>query len=182
MRHVLARVSSVPCDDCMLPIRCWNRRISLAGKRSAHLHCWNGRLLAQSYVRFMADEIGSPQLISGPSPDGGFSADIARLADEDVPGVDLAAPQDEPSQPVEAPEQKSAEAAVETRISKKYINGNLGLRELRLEVRHFLDRLGAHRPHRPSSPPRLCMLCGGVEFSERSVLCSKCGTSLRPWS
>jgi len=54
-RNVFARFSTIPCDDCLKPIRWWNRRIWLVdGERCAHLQCWNGQLLLKALV---ADQI-----------------------------------------------------------------------------------------------------------------------------
>jgi cytoskeletal protein CcmA (bactofilin family) len=62
-RDVLARVRTIPCAECLQPIRWWNRRIWLVdGERCAHLQCWKSRLFFKALV---ADQIRSSQLMAG---------------------------------------------------------------------------------------------------------------------
>ena len=59
---VLARVRTIPCDECLQPIRWWNRRIWLIhGERCAHLQCWKGHLFLKALV---AGEIRRSQLMA----------------------------------------------------------------------------------------------------------------------
>jgi hypothetical protein len=65
-RDALARVWTMPCDECLQPIRWWNRRIWLVdGERCAHLNCWKGYLFFKTLV---ADQIRGLQLMAGEIP------------------------------------------------------------------------------------------------------------------
>ncbi len=60
-RDLFARVITFRCDECLRPIRWWNRRVWLGDhERCAHLQCFNGRLFLRALV---ADEIRRSQLI-----------------------------------------------------------------------------------------------------------------------
>jgi hypothetical protein len=180
-RDALARIRTVRCDECLRVLRWWNRRVWLVdGERCAHLECFKSRLFLKALVadeirrwQLMAEEIPpSRQLRSQPgdngSPDNGL-----RNLDTSATGMR------EPVERLEVPRQQAEELAARPGFDKNQRNGNSPLRELGQRLWHFLSRLARHRPPRP---PRLCMLCGGVEFSETSEFCCKCGTSLRPWS
>lgn len=59
---MLARVKATPCDDCLQPIRWWNRRIwVIHGERCAHLKCWKDQLFLKALV---AGEIRRSQLMA----------------------------------------------------------------------------------------------------------------------
>jgi hypothetical protein len=183
-RYVLARVRSVCCDECSQPIRWWNRRVWLVDRESyAHLRCFEGYLFCKEFVEdairsaqlIVADQIQAPsRSCSEPSDNGSVNNE---LQNPDAPVTVMR----EPAERLKGQQQQTEEPAAKTRLGKNQRNGNSSLdeRELGQSLWHLLGRLA---PHRPSHPPSLCMLCGGVEFSKTSVLCSNCGTSLRPWS
>lgn len=64
----------------------------------------------------------------------------------------------------------SASAAQQEKVERLLI--------LRRPAEEHAAKLRVDQSQQPR-PPRLCMLCGTAEFSEKSVFCSKCGTSLR---
>jgi hypothetical protein len=184
MRHVLARVRSVCCDECSRPIHWWNRRVWLVdGERCAHLRCFEGYLFLKALVEdeirsaqlVVADQIQAPSRSYSEPSDNGSANDELRNSDASVTAMR------EPVERLEGQQQQTEEPTAKTRPDKNQRNGNSALheRELGQSLWHLLGRLA---PHRPPRPPRLCMLCGGVEFSDTSVLCSKCGSPLRPWS
>jgi hypothetical protein len=195
---VLAHVRTITCDECSRPIRWWNRRIWLLDRqcsapdkrlfpgtqrlalKAAHLECWKGHLFFKALVahqircsQLTADDEFPPTPQRRSRPSDNASADTG-LRSPVAPMTALR----EPVEGLEA-QQQQAELVAKTRVDKHQGSGNSSLRELGQGLRLSLARLA---PHRPPLPPRLCMLCGGVEFSETSVVCSKCGTSLRPWS
>jgi len=189
-RDVLARVRTIPCDECLQPIRWWNRRIWLVdGERCAHLQCWKGQLFLKALVadeirrsQLMADEIPrSPRRRSQPSDNGSVDNELQELH------ASARAPLGRVER-LEAQLQQAQESAAKTCVDNNQRNGNLSLTELGQHLSHFLDRsslfwnFGLDRlvPHHPPCPPRLCMLCGAVAFSGTSVFCTKCGASLSP--
>jgi hypothetical protein len=186
--ELVARVITVRCNECLRPIRWWNRRVWLvANERCAHLHCFNGQLFLRALV---ADEIRRSQVIAGdfpPStvtrsePIANASADN-ELRNPDSPIITLEEPVEQLE--LDAQQRQIDELSTKAPVDANQPRDNPSLRELGQDLWHFLGRLapllGRLAPHRPPRPPRFCMLCGGVEFSETSVFCSKCGTSLRP--
>ena len=178
-RDLFARVITFRCDECLRPIRWWNRRVWLGDhERCAHLQCFNGRLFLRALV---ADEIRRSQLIvadfspptaTRPQPIANGSADN-ELRNPAVAVITL----EEPVEQLDALQEQIEEISTKAPNDANQRRDNPPLRELGQLLWHFLGRLA---PHRPPRPPRFCMLCGGVEFSETSAFCSKCGTSLRP--
>ena len=73
--------------------------------------------------------------------------------------------------------QPAEELLAKAYVDKSQPNGDSSVSQLGQGLWHFLGRSA---PHPTPRRPRLCVLCGAVEFSEKSVFCSKCGTSLRP--
>jgi len=178
-RDLFARVITVRCDECLRPIRWWNRRVWLGDhERCAHLQCFNGQLFLRALV---ADEIRRSQLIAAdfspptatrPQPIANGSA-ANELRNPAVAVITL----EEPVEQLDALQQRIEEISSKAPNDANQRRDNPPLRELGQLLWHLLGRLA---PHRPPRPPRFCMLCGGVEFSETSPFCSKCGTSLRP--
>jgi hypothetical protein len=173
IRDVLARVRTVPCDECWRAIHWWNRRIWLVdSERCVHLQCREGQLFFKAFV---ADHIRSVQVIADEN---------SALSKNSSPENELqklhtcAAQREQVERPVILL-QPTDELAAKTGVDETQRNGNSSLHELGEGLWHFLGWLTLHRSPRP---PRSCMLCGAVEFSEKSVFCSKCGTSLRPSS
>jgi hypothetical protein len=173
IRDVRARVRTIPCDECLRVIHWWNRRVWLVdNERYVHLQCWKGQLLFKAFV---ADHIWSVQVMA----DENSALSRNRSPENELQQLHTCVAQREQ---VERPVillQSAGELAAKTGVDETQRNGNSSLRELGEGLWRFLGRLA---PHRSPRPPRLCMLCGGVEFSEKSVVCSKCGTSLRPSS
>lgn len=177
--YVLARLSTVRCYECLRPIRWWNRRVWLDDERCSHLQCSEGRLFLRALV---AGQIQRSQLISNevpPDPRGGSHLSNSGSSDNELPNLDTATAQDEAVERLE-PQQQHAEEVPKTHFgTREYKDSTSSVRAL---GQNFWHVLGSLVPHRPPRLPRLCMLCGGVEVSEMAVVCSKCGTSLRPWS
>src|SRR5262245_428211 len=72
-RVMLARTRAIFCNECLRPIRWWNRRVALDGsKRWLHQDCWNGQLFFKALV---ANEIRCAKLASGKIPDSQPVAD-----------------------------------------------------------------------------------------------------------
>lgn len=183
-RLILTRVRSVCCDECSRPIRWWNRRVWLVDRECcAHLQCFEGHLFFKTLVEdaargtqlVVADQIRAPSRSCSESSDDGPADNELRNPDTSIPAIR------ESVERLEGQRLQTEEPAAKTRLDKNQRNGNSSLdaRESGQSLWHLLGRLA---PYRPRHPPRLCMLCGGVEFSETLVLCSKCGVSLRPWS
>jgi hypothetical protein len=173
IRDVLAHVRTVPCEECLRTIRWWNRRVWLVdSERCVHLQCWKGQLL---FIAFVADHIRSVQIMA----DENSALSRNRSPENELHKLRTCAAQQEQ---VERPVillQPADELATKPGVDETQRNDNPSLRELRAGLWHFLARL---TPHRSPHPSGLCMLCGAVEFSKKSVLCSKCGTPLRPYS
>jgi hypothetical protein len=169
----LARVRTVPCHECLRAIRWWNRRVWLVdSERYVHLQCWQGQLFFKALV---ANHIRSVQIVA----DENSALSKNHSPENELQKLHTCAAQQEQVERSEILLQPADELATKTGVDDTQRNGNSSLRELREGLWHFLGRLTPNRSPRPSG---LCMLCGGVEFSEKSVLCSKCGTSLRPSS
>jgi hypothetical protein len=171
VQDALAHLKTVPCDECLRAIHWWNRRIWLVNReRCVHLHCWKGQLLLKAlvadhieYIQVMADE--NSALSRNHSPEN-------ELQERPT----CAAQREQVEQPIIL--LKSADELVaKADDDETQRDSNSFLRKSGESPRHFLSRLVPHRS--PPRPPRLCMLCGAVEFSEKSMFCSKCGTSLR---
>jgi hypothetical protein len=177
-RDVLTRFGPVECDECLRLIHWWSRRVALVGpERCAHLQCWKGRLFLKEMV---ADEIR--QLVIGGEarrpPGDGARTDYNGSDDNVLPESNAsAASRRETAEKLDAQAQQLVECTAEMTTYKQYTNGYSSMRDLGRQLWHSLGRLAVHRA---PCPPRLCMLCGGVEFSEASLFCSNCGTSLRP--
>ena len=169
----LARVRTVPCNECLRVIRWWNRRVWLAdSERYAHLQCWEGQLFFKALV---AEHIRSAQIVANENS----VLSRSRSPENELQKLHTYVAQQEQIERPVICLQPADELATKTGVDDTQHNGNSSLRELKEGLWHFLGRLTPHRPPRPSG---LCMLCGAVEFSKKSVVCSKCGTSLRPAS
>jgi hypothetical protein len=173
-QNTFARVKTVPCYECLRAIRWWNRRIWLVGnKRWVHLHCWKGQLFLKAlvaehirYVQALAED--NSTLSRDHSPENELQelpTCTAQREQVEQPAILL--------QPVD-------ELAAETGVDETQRDGKSFLRVLGAALWHVLHRLAPHQS--PPYPPHLCMLCGAVEYSKKSVFCSKCGTPLRPSS
>jgi hypothetical protein len=176
-RKVLGRFKTVRCSECLRLIRWWHRRVWLVnGESGAHLECSKGRMLLTALV---AREIRRFQVITGETQQTFTSpADSNRPEKNELREVEASA--ESPSQTVEqtdASQPQIAELTHKRTLYKANSNGDSPLLDLAGQVWRFLGQLV---PHAASRPVRLCMLCGGVEFNATSVICSKCGTSLRP--
>src|SRR5215467_2360772 len=170
-RHVLARVRTDRCHDCLRAIHWWNRRVRLDGEHCAHLQCWKGELFLKALV---AEHIRSAQV----EVHQNSALPQHHAAENELQEPHFsAAPREQGEQPIVLL-QPTDELAPTTRIDESQHNGSSALWELRQHLWHFQGWLTSHWPSRP---PRLCMLCGAVEFSKKSVVCTKCGNSLRPW-
>ena len=167
----LTRVRTVPCGECLRAIRWWNRRVWLVdSERYVHLQCWEGQLF---FKALMADQIRSMQIMA----DKNSALSRNQSPENELQKLHTCAAQQEQ---VERPAillSPADELATKPGVDDTQRHGNSSLRESREGLWHFLGRFTAHRPPRPSG---LCMLCGAVEFNEKSVLCSKCGTPLQP--
>ena len=80
-RYLPARVGAIRCDECLQPIRWWNRRVWLADRQCrAHLRCWKGRLFFKALV---ADQIQCSRLIadetSSSSPSGSAESELREM-------------------------------------------------------------------------------------------------------
>jgi hypothetical protein len=174
---VLARLRTLRCDECMRTIPWWSRRVWLDDERCSHLQCFQGQLFLKAFV---ADEIRRSQLIAREAPldPRGSRPGDSHSAENNLRNPGPSATAAEPIELLEAvPEQ--TEEVPKPHVVENQPGGNSCPRKLGLSVWHFIGRFA---PNRPPPPARLCMLCGGVEFGETSVFCSKCGTSLRPSS
>ena len=115
----------------------------------------------------MADEIQRSQFIAGDFPP--TTAPHSRTSDEasadnelqnpDVSIITLQEPVEEPEAQQQQIEELSTKGPVES--NQRCDNPSLG-------------ELG-----QGPLPPRRCMLCGGIEFSETSVFCTECGAPLK---
>ncbi len=165
----LARAKTVHCYECLRAIHWWNRRVWLVdSERCVHLHCWKDRLFLKALV---ADHISYVQVMA----DGNSALSRNHSPENEPQELDACAAQREQVEQPAMLLQPADELAAKTGVDETHRNGNSFLRE---GLWHFLGRLAPHRSPRPQ-PQRLCMLCGAVEFSEKSVFCSKCGTPLR---
>jgi hypothetical protein len=170
-RHVLARVRTDRCYDCLRAIRWWNRRVWLVdGERWVHLQCWKGELFFKELV---AGQIRCSQAVA----DENSELSPNRSAENELQELPASAAQREQAQRLIILLQRAEEPAPTTRVDESQRGRNSSVSQLGHGLWHFLGRFA---PHRSPRPPRQCTLCGAVEFSEKSVFCSKCGTSLRP--
>jgi hypothetical protein len=172
-RDALARVKAVHCDECSRVIRWWNRRVWLVhSERYVHLQCRKGQLFFQAFV---ADHIRSVQVIA----DENSALSRNRSPESKLQEPHTCAVQREQVERQVILLQPANEVAAKTGVDETQRNGNSSLRKSGEGLWHFLGRLAPHRSPRPLC---LCTFCGAVEFSEKSVFCSKCGTPLRPSS
>src|SRR5215471_2544580 len=60
-RHVLTRLRTDCCPNCLRAIHWWNLRVRLDGEHCAHLQCWKGELflkaLVAEHIRFAQVEV-----------------------------------------------------------------------------------------------------------------------------
>jgi hypothetical protein len=174
--HVFARLRTVRCDECLRPIRCWNRRVWLGDECCSHLQCFEGQLFLRALV---AGEIRRWQLIASDvplDPRGSQPSDIDSTENNLRNPVPSTTTLSEPIELLEAAAQQREEVP-KPHVVENQSSGNSCPRKLGLGVWHFVGRFALNRP---PPPPLFCMLCGAVELSKKSVFCSKCGTSLRP--
>ena len=165
-RDLPNRLRTVPCEECLRPIRCGNRRTRLSDDECwLHLQCWKDRLFFKTFV---AEQIRCMQVAL---EDTGTGQDVAAENEPSAPAT-MSGPIERPVVVLETTEQVSAR----TRGDEIQPNGNLSLQQLRETLSYLLARFVS----RPPPTARLCMLCGAAEFSEKSIFCSRCGTSLRP--
>jgi hypothetical protein len=169
-RHVLGRVRTDCCPNCLRAIHWWNRRVRLDGEHCAHRQCWKGELflkaLVAEHIRFA--QVEAHQNSALPQP---HSAEH-----ELQESYSYAIPREQ-SEQLLVLLQPTDELAPTTRIDESQHNGSSALWELGRHLWHFPGWLTSHWPSRP---PRLCMLCGAGEFSKKSAFCTKCGGPLRP--
>jgi hypothetical protein len=178
MRYVFARIRTVPCGECLQPVRWWNPRVWLVDcARCAHLECFKRRLFLKALVadeirrwQLMPEEIPPSPRLRSQSGDNGSPHNGLRHPDTSATGMR------ERVEPLEAQRQQAEELAARTHVVKNQRNGNSPVRELGHRLWHFLGRPVRHRP---PLPPHLCMLCGKVAFSAMSVFCTKCGAPFR---
>jgi hypothetical protein len=169
-RHLLVRVGTDRCYDCLRAIRWWNRRVWLAdGERWVHLQCWRDELFFKALV---ADQIRGAKV----QADENFELLQNRSAENELEELPASAAQREKVERLAILLRPSEEVVAKTRVDGSQRQANSSLCQLGRGLWHFLGRFAPHR----SRPARLCMLCGAAEFSKSSVFCSKCGTSLRP--
>jgi hypothetical protein len=78
---MLARIRTIPCDECSQPIRWWNRRIWVVkGERCAHLQCWKGQQFLKEYVQLVAEEIRHSAPLHGqPSDNNSIDSELREL-------------------------------------------------------------------------------------------------------
>jgi hypothetical protein len=162
-RHLLARIRKDRCYDCLRPIRWWNRRVWLAdGERWVHLQCWRDELFFKALV---ADQIRRAKVTA----DENSELSRNRSAENERQEPPAYAAQPEKVEQLVILLQPAEELAARTRVNENRSNGNSSLRGLGQDLWHFLGRLA---PHRPPRPPRFCMLCGAVEFSQTfAIVC-----------
>jgi hypothetical protein len=170
-QDAFAHVRTVPCDECLQAVRWWNRRVWLAdGKRCVHLHCWKGQLFLKAvvadhirYMQAMADE--NSALSRNHSPENELQERPTCVA-----------PREQVEQPIILLK-PADELVAKADVGETQRDGDSLLRESGESPGHFRSRLAPHRS--PPRLPRLCMVCGATEFSEKSMFCSKCGTLLQ---
>jgi len=166
-----ARVRTVPCGECLRAIHWWNRRVWLVdSEHYVHLQCWEGQLF---FKALMAEQIRFIQIMA----DENSALSRNHSPENELQKLHTYAAQQEQVERSEILLQPADELATKPGIDDTQRHGNSSLHGLREGLWHFLGRFTAHRSPRPSG---LCMLCSAIEFNEKSVLCSKCGTSLRP--
>jgi len=127
----------------------------------------------------VADQIRRFKIMSSdvrPPPVDGSVPAYDGSADNELQAGDVFSSPDGKVEQLETEPQQVAELTVEMTTEKKHINDG-SRHDLGQRLWHSLGRFTSRRA---PLAPRLCMLCGGAEFSERSSVCSKCGTSLRP--
>jgi hypothetical protein len=167
-RGLLAGVATVRCNDCLRPIRWWNRRVKSGDSEDRiHLQCWKSRLFFNALV---ADHIRAVQ--------GRIDENFTSPRKQEDRLQELS--DSPPGRMVEQPIillQAAQEIRDEMRVDEGHYNHNTPLRASPRDVWHFLRRFA---PSRSPLPRRFCMLCGAVEFSNDAFFCSKCGTSLKP--
>jgi hypothetical protein len=168
----LASVRTDRCYDCSRAIRWWNRRVWLVdGERWVHLQCWKGELVFKAVV---AGHIRFLQV----RPDENSELSPNRSAENELQEQPAGAAQRGKVEPAVVILLRPAdELLAKAHVDKSQPNGDSSVIQLGQGLWHFLGRFA---PHPSPRPPRLCMLCDAVEFSEKSVFCTKCGTSLRP--
>ena len=170
MRHVLARVRTDSCHDCLRAIHWWNRRVRLDGEHCAHLQCWKGELFLKALV---AEHIRSVQV----EVHQNSALPQNHSAENELQEPHFSAAPWEQSEQLIVLLQPTDELAPTTRIDESQHNDSSALWKLGQRLWHFL---GWFTSHWPSRPPRLCIFCGAVEFSKKSAFCTKCGSPLRP--
>jgi hypothetical protein len=119
---MIARLRTVPCDECSRPIRAWDGRIWLIeGERWAHSQCWKRRLFFERYMESMADEIRGQIKVNEfpPSPQSCFQpSDDASANHELRSAVTPATAPREPVDQLGARQQQAEELTARTRVEK----------------------------------------------------------------
>jgi hypothetical protein len=119
-RGVLARLGTISCDECTLPIRWWHRRVWIAPhERCAHLQCWNSQQFLKTYVQLMSEELRhSPE---SPAHTGDRDSSDTELHELRVSARALR----QRLERLEAQLQQAEELAVKTRINAVRKHGKL---------------------------------------------------------
>jgi hypothetical protein len=202
-RYVQARARGIQCDECLRPIRWWNRRVSLdSGEGWAHLRCWNSLLFLKALV---ADEIRWAQLATGeirPTEIPPDEVEHPQTVAEENPSspillsdaIEERVASDEPLQADAAQSVEGLQTQLNSEDTQDKIHADRNERSpdsspypLGQHLRRFLwggssfRNFGSDRrvPSSPPLPPRLCSRCGAFALRATSMFCTKCGGPLR---
>jgi cytoskeletal protein CcmA (bactofilin family) len=90
IRELVDRLATVQCNDCLRPIRWWNRRVWIADYQYwAHAQCWQGQLFFRGLI---AHQIRCSQLSAGENSES-YRNQTSEPHAQEVPAVAPPSPQ-----------------------------------------------------------------------------------------